>query len=78
MENIHARTIDVMTAGLDHWISVRNKVQGADVLYESYLPEDCRCNARSKIRGLHQPLNQNETKFQMEYKKKVYENARLA
>ena len=52
MANTHARTRDVMTAGSDHWIE--ELAPGYDT-QDHYLPEDFRCNARSKIRGLHQP-----------------------
>ena len=52
---MHARVMDMMTAGFDHWIGV-----STDLTYyaaEDYLPEDFRCNARSKIPKLHQPLD---------------------
>ena len=56
MANMHARVMDMMTAGFDHWIGV-----STDLTYyaaEDYLPEDFRCNARSKTPKSHQPLNQ--------------------
>ena len=62
MANMHARVMDTITAGFDHWIGVVSM----ELIYaaEDYLPEDSRCNARSKIPKLHQPLKLNEIERQ--------------
>ena len=54
MANMTARTMDTMTAGFDHWIKKKELVARAEFV-EDYLPEDFRCNARSRMRGWHQP-----------------------
>ena len=59
---MHARVMDMITAGFDHWIGVSwIGVSTTDLTWyaaEESVKTTCLSNERSEIPKLHQPLNQ--------------------